>query len=67
MGAPVSDPLSGVASGQIEISRAGTGTWQCLATKLEGERLEARVDDATLPPGRYFLRASATDRAGNTA
>ncbi len=66
VGAPVTDPLSGVATGQIEISRAGTGTWQSLATKLAGERLEARVDDAAFPPGRYLLRASAADRAGNT-
>ncbi len=64
--APVSDPLSGVTSGQIEISRAGTGNWQTLTTNLVGERLEARVDDAALPPGRYLLRASAVDRAGNT-
>ena len=50
----------------MEISRAGSGTWQSLATKLSGDRLEARVDDAALPPGRYQLRASAVDRAGNT-
>lgn len=64
--APVADPLSGVASGQIEISREGSSSWQALATKLEGERLEARIDDAALPAGRYLLRASAADRAGNT-
>ena len=38
MSAPVSDPLSGVASGQIEISRAGTGNWQALVTALQGEQ-----------------------------
>lgn len=64
--APVSDPLSGVASGQLEISRVGTQTWQSLATSLVGDRLEARVDDAAFPPGRYRLRASATDQAGNS-
>lgn len=63
--APTSDPLSGVASGQIEISREGSGSWQGLATNLNGDRLEARIDDAALPPGRYLLRAGATDRAGN--
>ncbi len=67
MSAPVADPLSGVSSGQIEISRAGSGNWQSLSTKLEGERLEARVDDAAMAPGRYLLRASAADNAGNTA
>jgi hypothetical protein len=25
----------------------------------------ARIDDASLPPGRYLLRAQATDLAGN--
>ena len=49
-----------------DLARQGTGTWQTLATKLAGERLEARVDDSALPPGRYLLRASALDRAGNT-
>ena len=66
LGAPVADELSGVASGQIEIAREGTSTWTSLDTKLAGERLEARVDDSALPPGRYLLRASAADRAGNT-
>jgi hypothetical protein len=63
--APTSDPLSGVASGQVETSREGSGSWQGLATKLNGDRLEARIDDAVLPPGRYLLRAGAIDRAGN--
>ena len=66
MSAPVADALSGVVSGQIEIARQGTSTWTSLETKLAGERLEARVDDSALPPGRYLLRASAADRAGNT-
>ena len=36
VGAPVTDPLSGVASGQIEISRAGTGNWQSSCDKARG-------------------------------
>jgi hypothetical protein len=63
--APVSDPLSGVIAGQVEISREGSGSWQGLPTKLTGDRLQARIDDATMPAGRYLLRASADDRAGN--
>lgn len=62
----VADPLSGPAGGQIEISREGSGTWQTLATRLEGDHLQARVDDAAMPPGRYALRAQASDAAGNT-
>lgn len=62
----VSDPISGVAGGGIELSRAGSGIWQALPTTLEAEsHLVARIEDATLPAGEYELRADATDRAGN--
>lgn len=63
----VSDRISGVGGGEIEISRAGSGTWQVLQTSQEGDRLLARIDDAALPPGDYELRASARDLAGNLA
>ena len=56
----VSDRVSGLADGTIEISRAGSDSWQTLATQREGNRLLARIDDAALPAGR--LRA-AGDRA----
>jgi hypothetical protein len=61
----VSEKISGIAGGQIELSAAGSNTWQALPAKLEGSRLVARVDDAALPPGAYLLRAQATDLAGN--
>jgi hypothetical protein len=61
----VTEKISGVAGGQVEISREGSNTWQALPTRLEGSRLVARIDDAALPPGRYLLRAQATDLAGN--
>jgi hypothetical protein len=74
-GAPADDPtrvsvavterISGIAGGQIELSREGSNTWQALSTKLEGGRLLARIDDAALEPGRWYLRAQATDLAGN--
>jgi hypothetical protein len=74
-GAPADDPtrlsvavtekISGIAGGQIELSRDGSNTWQSLPTKLDGSRLVARIDDAALPPGPYLLRAQATDLAGN--
>jgi hypothetical protein len=64
----VSDPISGVAGGGIEMSRAGSGIWQALPTTLEAEgHLVTRIDDAALPAGEYELRASASDRAGNLA
>lgn len=61
----VEDRVSGLAGGAIEISQQGSGTWQTLATGQEGTRLVTRIDDATLPPGTYALRASARDQAGN--
>ena len=61
----VTDGISGLASGQIELSRQGSGTWQTLATQIEGSRLVARLDDALLPAGVYSLRATARDRASN--
>jgi hypothetical protein len=61
----VTDGISGLASGQIELSRQGSGTWQTLATQIEGSRLVTRLDDALLPAGVYSLRATARDRASN--
>jgi hypothetical protein len=63
----VTEKISGVAGGQIELSREGSNSWQALSTKLEGDRLVARIDDAVLEPGRWYLRAQATDLAGNVA
>ncbi len=63
----VTDRISGLGGGSIEISRAGSGTWQVLPTGQEGDRLVTRVDDAALPPGDYELRATAHDQANNLA
>ncbi|MGN6216301.1 MAG: hypothetical protein ACTHN7_05005 [Solirubrobacterales bacterium] len=59
------DRVSGVGGGEIEISRAGSGTWQVLPTAKEGDHLVTRVNDAALPAGEYELRASASDLANN--
>jgi hypothetical protein len=67
IGVHVDDKVSGVAGGEVELSRVGSGVWQPLATSLEGEELVTHVEDATLPAGEYQLRATATDRAGNQA
>jgi hypothetical protein len=65
--APVTDNVSGLANGAIEISAAGSNTWQTLDTRKEGSRLVARIDDAVMPAGAYLLRATAQDQAGNQA
>jgi hypothetical protein len=59
------DRISGVGGGEVEISPAGSGTWQVLPTSKEGDHLVTRVNDATLPAGEYELRASASDLANN--
>lgn len=63
----VTDRISGLGGGGIEISRVGSGTWQVLPTSREGDRLVTRVDDASLPPGDYDLRATVHDQANNLA
>ncbi|MBA3867131.1 MAG: hypothetical protein H0X42_12430 [Solirubrobacterales bacterium] len=67
VGVHVADKVSGVAGGEVELSRVGSGVWQPLPSALEGEELVTRIDDASLPAGEYQLRATATDRAGNEA
>ena len=61
----VTDKVSGLASGQIELSRQGSATWQALPTQRHGSRLVARINDAGLPAGTYLLRATARDQAAN--
>jgi hypothetical protein len=61
----VDDAVSGLAGGQIELSRQGTSSWEAVATQQEGSRLVARIDDARLPAGPYLLRATARDQAAN--
>jgi hypothetical protein len=63
----VTDPISGLGGGEIEISRVGSGIWQALPTSQESSHLVTRVDDAMLPNGEYELRATAHDQAGNLA
>jgi hypothetical protein len=63
--ARVTDKVSGLASGEIELSAQGSNVWQSLPTQQEDSRLVARIDDASLPAGIYVLRATARDRATN--
>jgi hypothetical protein len=61
----VTDHVSGLARGEIELRRVGTNTWYGLAVQRQGNRLLARIDDARLSPGTYELRSRAFDQAGN--
>lgn len=64
---PVTDTVSGLAGGTIEMSRVGSNTWTSLETMKDGDRLVARINDAGLPSGSYVLRATARDQARNEA
>ena len=61
----VTDYLSGVAPGTIELRRRGAEAWRALPTALVGTRLTALVPDTELADGAYELRALAHDVAGN--
>lgn len=63
----VSDATSGVEGGWIEHRRDGAEGFTRLPTRLEGDRMSARVDDSALAPGRYEFRAVVRDVAGNEA
>lgn len=43
----------------------GGRTWHELATRFDGRRLVADIDDEQLAAGTYDFRARATDKAGN--
>jgi hypothetical protein len=63
----VADATSGVEDGRIEYRREGEGRFEPLATTRGDGILSARLDDQSLPAGRYELRAVVTDVAGNEA
>lgn len=65
VGVTVTDEVSGLGDGTIEIGKIGSGAWQALPTEKNGGHLVAHLDDAGLPAGTYALRARATDQAGN--
>ncbi len=63
----VADATSGVEDGRIEYRREGESGFERLATTRGDGVLSARLDDESLPAGRYELRAVVTDVAGNEA
>jgi hypothetical protein len=63
--AHVSDALSGVRSGLFEIRGADGGSWTTLDTRLGDGTMTALLDAGRLEEGRYDLRATALDAAGN--
>jgi hypothetical protein len=68
--AHASDALSGIdpARGGISVRPVGsTGRFEGLPTQASGATLIARWDSEAAPPGEYEFRATAFDRAGNSA
>jgi hypothetical protein len=63
----VMDATSGVAGGWIEYRKAGESDFRRLETRRSDGVLAARLDDRSLPAGRYEVRAVVTDVAGNEA
>jgi hypothetical protein len=63
--ASVADRGAGVVAGSIEARRMGESVWRDLGARLAGGRLAAALDDTSLPPGTYELRALVRDGAGN--
>ena len=62
----VTDKISGLAGGQIELSRQGSGTWQALSTSIcRGVALSLGSTTLSCPPASTRLRATARDRASN--
>jgi hypothetical protein len=66
LSASASDAGSGVASVSIQRSPAAAGTWSTICAKAAAPYM-CSLDTAALADGRYDLRATATDAAGNTA
>ena len=60
-----SDPVSGIASAEIELRRLGDSSWHSLPVERADGGFSAFVNDEVLPPGTYVIRARARDRAGN--
>lgn len=59
------DTGSGLASGTVELRRAGSQLWRPQQVRVDGNRLIAVIADERLRNGAYDVRASAADQAGN--
>lgn len=59
------DATSGIATAEIEVRRGDDSTWHALPVELTDDGFTAVVDDESLPPGSYAIRARVRDRAGN--
>ncbi len=60
-----SDGTSGLASGTVEIKPTAASAWTPLPTRLTDTGVAAVVPDETLRSGKYDLRATVVDQAGN--
>lgn len=62
------DDESAVNGGSLAIARTGSSTFTPLATSFTSSgQLIATIPDASLAPGSYTVRASATSQVGNSA
>ena len=59
------DQTSGIGEVRIEAKRRSENAWRSLPTVLDENGFSAILDDETMPKGRYDLRATARDLAGN--
>jgi hypothetical protein len=66
LSASATDDVTGVASVRLSRSPAGAGSWAEICT-VAASPYVCELDTATIPDGRYDLRAAAVDRAGNEA
>jgi hypothetical protein len=60
--ARMSDGVSGIGSGSLEIRASGTGSWRDLGSEVRDGRITVVLGAV---PGSYDLRATAIDAAGN--
>ena len=60
-----SDPTSPLVQTELEARRSGDPAWITLPTTATPTGFASRLDDETLPDGRYELRARVVDSAGN--
>lgn len=59
------DATSGIADGAVEYRRKGAKAWRPIKTTLVDGAVQATMPDGRLRDGRYQLRATVRDAAGN--
>jgi hypothetical protein len=60
-----SDATSGIGGGVVEYRRIGTKAWRAMKTTADARGIAGQMPDGRLRDGRYRLRATVRDLAGN--